>query len=241
MSKEQKIGALLTLGFAGTMVRPHIYDAILKYHAGGLRLSPGSRLFGSYVDPKSGQTVLDVTDGKGYKKGLPPPALSPSQYALMLDELSAAAASRPLGLPLHFSFDQEGGTSADFNFGGVNIFPKPMGLRATGDKNLAYAAARAIARQSKAAGFSWIHSPVLDVNTNPENPEVYTRAYSDIAEEVAEYAVKTCEGFKEGKMIATGKHFPGRGDSAVDAHFEMPVIKADMENMMNRGLPCLRE
>jgi beta-N-acetylhexosaminidase len=241
MSKEQKIGALLTLGFAGTMVRPHIYDAILKYHAGGLRLSPGSRLFGSYVDPKSGQTVLDVTDSKGYKKGVPPPALSPSQYALMLDELSAAAASRPLGLPLHFSFDQEGGTSADFNFGGVNIFPKPMGLRATGDKNLAYAAARAIARQSKAAGFSWIHSPVLDVNTNPENPEVYTRAYSDIAEEVAEYAIKTCEGFKEGKMIATGKHFPGRGDSAVDAHFEMPVIKADRETMMNRELLPYRE
>ena len=241
MSKEQKIGALLTLGLAGTMVRPHIYDAILKYHVGGLRLSPGSRLFGSYVDPKSGQTVVDVTDSKGYKKGLPPPALSPSQYAHMLEELSATAASRPLGLPLHFSFDQEGGTSADFNFGGVNIFPKPMGLRATGDKNLAYAAARAIARQSKAVGFSWIHSPVLDVNVNPENPEVYTRAYSDIAEEVAEYAIKTCEGFKEGKMIATGKHFPGRGDSAVDAHFEMPVIKADRETMMSRELLPYRE
>jgi beta-N-acetylhexosaminidase len=241
MSEDQKIGALLTLGFTGTMVRPHIYDAIQKYHCGGLRLTPVARLFGSYVDPKSGKTVVDVTDTKGYKKEIAPPLPTASQYAKILNDFQAAAAARPLSLPLHFSYDQEGGTSADFNFGGVNIFPKPMGIRATGDVNLAYAAARATARQSKAVGFSWIHSPVLDVNTEPMNPEIYTRAYSDIAEEVAEYAVKTCEGFKEEQFIATGKHFPGRGHSAVDAHFEMPVIKVDRDTMMSRELLPYRE
>jgi beta-N-acetylhexosaminidase len=241
MSEDQKIGALLTLGFTGTMVRPHVHDAILKYHCGGLRLTPISRLFGSYVDPKSGKTILDVTDTRGYKKEINPPYPSASQYAKLLTDLQTLAASRPLGLPLHFSFDQEGGTSADFNFGGVNIFPKPMGLRATGDVNLAYHCAKAVARQAKAVGFSWIHSPVLDVNTEPMNPEVYTRAYSDVPEEVAEYAIKTCEGFKEEKFIATGKHFPGRGDSAVDAHFEMPVIKADRQTMMSRELLPYKE
>jgi beta-N-acetylhexosaminidase len=241
MSLDQKIGALLTLGFTGTLIRPHIRDAIVKYHCGGLRLTPVSRLFGSYVDPRSGKTVLDVTDTRGYKKEMTPPVLTASQYAGLLDELSALAASRPLGLPLHFSFDQEGGTSADFNFGGVNIFPKPMGLRAAGDPALAYEAAKAVARQSKAVGFNWIHSPVLDVNTEPMNPEIYTRAYSDRAEEVAEYAARTCEGFKQGKMIATGKHFPGRGDSALDAHFEMPVINVDRDTMMNRELLPYRE
>ena len=241
MSEDQKIGALLTLGFTGTLVRPHIHEAIVKYHCGGLRLTPVSRLFGSYVDPKSGRMVMDVTDTRGYKKEIQPPYLSSSQYARLLDDLQALAVSRPLGLPLHFSFDQEGGTSADFNFGGVNIFPKPMGIRATGDVNLAYESAKAVARQAKAVGFSWIHSPVLDVNTEPMNPEIYTRAYSDDADDVAEYAVKTCEGFKEEKMIATGKHFPGRGDSAVDAHFEMPVIKVDRETMMNRELLPYRE
>ena len=241
MSEDQKIGALLTLGFTGTVIRPHIHEAILKYNCGGLRLTPVSRLFGSYVDPKSGKTVMDVTDTRGYKKEIQPPYLTASQYRSLLDSIQTLALSRPLSLPLHFSFDQEGGTSADFNFGGVNIFPKPMGIRATGDVNLARLSAKAVARQSKAAGFSWIHSPVLDVNTEPMNPEVYTRAYSDKAEEVAEYAVKTCEGFKEEKMIATGKHFPGRGDSAVDAHFEMPVIKADRDTMMSRELLPYRE
>jgi len=241
MSEDQKIGALLTLGFTGTVIRPHIHDMILKYHCGGLRLTPVSRLFGSYVDPKSGKMVMDVTDTRGYKKEIQPPYLTASQYACLLDSLQALALSRPLGLPLHFSFDQEGGTSADFNFGGVNIFPKPMGIRAAGDVNLAYLSAKAVARQSKAVGFSWIHSPVLDVNTEPMNPEIYTRAYSDKAEEVAEYAVKTCEGFKEERMIATGKHFPGRGDSAVDAHFEMPVIDVDRDTMMKRELLPYRE
>ena len=241
MSEDQKIGALLTLGFTGTMVRPHIHDAIIKYHCGGLRLTPVSRLFGSYVDPKSGKMVMDVTDSKGYKKEIEPPYLTAAQYAQLLNGLQEMALSRPLGLPLHFSFDQEGGTSADFNFGGVNIFPKPMGIRATGDVNLAYESAKAISRQAKAVGFSWIHSPVLDVNTEPMNPEIYTRAYSDIAEEVMQYAIKACEGFKEEKMIATGKHFPGRGDSAVDAHFEMPVIKVNFDTMMNRELLPYRE
>jgi beta-N-acetylhexosaminidase len=241
MSEDQKIGALLTLGFTGTMVRPHIHDAIMKYHCGGLRLTPVSRLFGSYVDPKSGKMVMDVTDTRGYKKEMQPPYLTASQYAALIDDLQTLAFSRPLCLPLHFSFDQEGGTSADFNFGGVKIFPKPMGIRATGDVNFAYTSAKATARQAKAMGFSWIHSPVLDVNTNPMNPEIYTRAYSDIAEEVAEYAIKACEGFKEEKMIATGKHFPGRGDSAVDAHFEMPVINVDRDTMMNRELLPYRE
>jgi beta-N-acetylhexosaminidase len=241
MSADQKIGALLTLGFTGTLARPHIREAIVKYHCGGLRLTPVSRLFGSYVDPKSGKTVLDVTDTKGYKKDIPPPVLNALQYAELLDDLSALAKTRPLALPLHFSFDQEGGTSADFNFGGVNIFPKPMGIRSTGDPGLAYEAAKAVARQARAVGFNWIHSPVLDVNNEPLNPEIYTRAYSDIPEEVAEYAAQSCRGFKEGKMIATGKHFPGRGDSAVDAHFEMPVIKADKDTMLKRELLPYRE
>ncbi|MDR2078501.1 MAG: hypothetical protein LBP74_02120 [Treponema sp.] len=241
MSLDQKTGALLTLGFTGTVIRPHIYDAILKYHCGGLRLSPAARLFGSYIDPKTGKSVVDFADTKGYKQEMSPPKASPEQYAGLLNHLEALARSRPLGLPLHFSFDQEGGTSADFNFGGVNIFPKPMGLRATGDVNLARETAKAVSRQAKAAGFNWIHSPVLDVNTDPMNPEIYTRAYSDRAEEVAEYAIKTCEGFKEGGMIATGKHFPGRGDSTADAHFGIPVITAGKDTMFKRELLPYRE
>lgn len=236
MTLEQKIGALLTLGFAGTVPGPHIYEYITKYHCGGLRLSCDGRLFGNYVDPRKGNTVVSIENNTGIRFTQAPPTPTASEYKAVLDDLQRVARSRPLGLPLHFSYDQEGGTSADFAFGGVNIFTKPMGLRATGDPAVAYQVGLAVAEQSRAVGFNWIHSPVLDVNTDPRNPEIYTRAYSDRADEVAEYAAETCRGLAQGGLIATAKHFPGRGESSVDAHFQVPVIDVDRQTMMEREL-----
>jgi len=236
MTAGQKVGALLTLGFSGTLVRPHIQDNIVKYHCGGLRLTPTSRTFGSYVEPKSGKTILNVEDHKGYKPGIHPPAVSVAEYRDILAGLQNLALQRPLGIPLHFSFDQEGGSSADFSFSGVNIFPKPMGLRATGDSRLAYEVALALSRQSRATGFNWIHSPVLDINVNPDNPGICTRSYSDRLEDVIEYAEQSCLGFKQGRLIATGKHFPGRGESAIDPHYGVLTINIDYETMKQREL-----
>ena len=236
MTLEEKIGALLTLGFAGTVARPHIYDFIEKYHCGGLRLSCDMRSFGSYVDPHSNRAVVSVERAGGIKYKGAAPVPTATQYKAVLDDLQAAARRRPHGIPLHFSFDQEGGSSADFCFGGVNLFPKPMGLAATGDPLLAYEVARAVARQSRAVGFNWVHSPVLVVFTDPATTEIYTRAYSDDAETVAAYAAESCRGFRDGGMIATGKHFPGRGHSDVDAHFQVPVIRVDRETLLRREL-----
>jgi beta-N-acetylhexosaminidase len=241
MTLEQKIGSVLTLGFTGTVARQHIYDYINKYHCGGLRLTPRLRTFGSYIDPKSGKTIVNLEDDKGYKKGVNSPSATVSEYKKILDEFQEIAMSRPLGIPLHFSYDQEGGTSADIRFAGVRIFPKPMGIRATGDSKLAYEVAKAVARQSRAIGFNWVHSPVLDVNVEPLNPEIYTRAYSDIAQEVAEYSIQSCKGFKDVGVIATGKHFPGRGDSPVDAHYELPIINVDKDTLWERELLPYRE
>ncbi|WP_461205135.1 glycoside hydrolase family 3 protein [Clostridium sp. DL1XJH146] len=236
MSLNQKIGAMLTLGFSGTIVKPHIHEYITKYHCGGLRLSPEHRSFGNYTDPKTGKVIVNVERKTGYKKGVNAPNCTASEYKKILNELQDMALERPLGIPLHFSYDQEGGTSADFFFGGVNIFPKPMGLRATGDKKLAYEVAKAVSKQSKSVGFNWLHSPVLDINVDPRNPEIYTRAYSDRVEDVIEYSIESCKGYKEEKIIATGKHFPGRGDSPIDAHFQLPVIDVDKETMLEREL-----
>ena len=241
MSLKQKIGAVLTLGFAGTVPRAHIYKYIEEYHCGGLRLSCDMRQFGSYVDPNGNKTVVKLENADGIRFKGPAPVPTLSQYKAVLDDLQSHARKRPLSIPLHFSYDQEGGSSADFFFGGVNLFPKPMGIRAMNDPDMAYRIAKAVARQGKAVGFNWIHSPVLDVNSEPANPEIYTRAYSDDAGEVARYARETCRGLKEGKMIATGKHFPGRGHSDVDAHFQVPVIDVDKKTMEERELLPYKE
>lgn len=236
MTLDQKVGAMLTLGFAGTVVQPHIYDFIEKYHCGGLRLTPHGRSFGNYVNPKTGETVVNIQTDNGYKKGVPSPQCTASEYKEILDSLKEAARKRPLGIPLHFSFDQEGGESANACFHEMNLFPRAMGIRASGDCGYAYEIARAVGRQCRAIGFNWVHSPVLDVNTEPDNPEIGIRSYSNEPNVVAEYARQACLGFREAGMIATAKHFPGRGDSPVDAHFELPVIEADMETLWDREL-----
>jgi len=240
MTLEQKVGAVLTLGFAGNVIRPHIYEYIEKYHCGGFRLSPNSRTFGSYVDPETGHVVVKLGNIDGYKKGVEPPYVTGAQYKEVLDKLQKCAMNRRLGIPLHFSTDQEGGSSAAIRTGGYQLFPKPMGLRATGDSKLAYEVARAIARQMKSAGINWLHSPVLDINSNPDNPSINTRAYSDRVEEVIEYARQTCIGFKEGKLIAAAKHFPGDGGSGRDGHYGITVVHFDKETILNREIQPYR-
>lgn len=236
MSPDQKIGATLTLGMSGTVISPSVYESIEKYHCSGLRLSATARMFSSYIDPQTGRTLVKIDNVQGYKPGVPAPHCPPDQWAKVLNRLQEIAGKRRLGIPLHFSFDQEGGSSADFRSGGVNIFPKPMGIRAAGDPQFAHKVALATARQARAVGLNWIHSPVLDVNSNPRNPEISHRSYSDRVAEVIEYAEQSLRGFKQGAVIATAKHFPGRGDSAVDAHYQVPVLDISRKCMDKREL-----
>lgn len=232
MTLKQKVGACMTLAFTGVVPKKHTYDYIKKYHCGGLRLTPVARGSAGYVDPRTGITENNFNRIKYFNA----PLCSPSEYKAVLSEFQKVAKDRPLSIPLHFSFDQEGGYASNFFFGGVSFFPQPMGLRATNDPKMAYLVAQANSEQCKAVGFNWIHSPVLDINTEPKNPEIYTRAYSDNAEEVALYAAETCRGYKDAGMITTGKHFPGRGQSDVDAHYNVPVIDVDEKTLWEREL-----
>jgi beta-N-acetylhexosaminidase len=85
--------------------------------------------------------------------------------------------------------------------------------------------------QARALGANMIHSPVVDVNTNPKNPEIGTRAYSDNQDQVIKYALESLKGFKDTGLIATAKHFPGRGESETDAHWDLPSVNVDKETM----------
>ena len=209
MTLDQKVGQCLTLAFYGTVITSEVVDLIEKLHCGGLRLTPHVNTSGS---PDLVRRLA--------------PYYTPAQYAEALNELQGIAAGRPLGLPLHMVTDQEGDLSVDYLHGGVNLFPSQMGLAASGSPAFVRTCARAVARQLRAAGFHMVHSPVLDVNVNPKNPEIGCRSFSDSAERCARYGLAFMRGLRDGGIIATGKHFPGRGDSAVDAHHCLPVLKA---------------
>ena len=96
---------------------------------------------------------------------------------------------------------------------------------------MVYEACKAVALQLSAIGMTNIHSPVLDVNMNPANPEINIRAYGDDPAIIAEYALASIKGFADGGLIATAKHFPGRGDSDIDAHYAVPNVSGDRKRL----------
>ena len=234
MSLEQKIGQCVVIGMSGTRITNDLREAIVRYQAGGLRLSPFARIFRYFSDDKAANTAIE----SGYRPSLEkiageglPPYVTAAEFVATLNELRALAAARRPSIPLHMVIDQEGDTSKDLSRGGVVQFPANLGLAAADDLELTYRVSRAIGRQLKASGLDMIHSPVVDVNINPENPEIGRRSFGDDPEKVADQAIAMMKGFQAEGIIAAAKHFPGRGDSATDAHHVCPLLDVDRSRL----------
>ncbi len=235
MTLEEKIGQMLALGFSGTYPHPDILRMIEQYHIAGLRVTPSSRKFIRELKEGSpGEKRVrraPEPDERLYGAQMDAPRVSAVEYARVLNRLRQHSLDTGAGVPLYFALDFEGNQSIDFYTPGMSGFPHPMGLAASGEPALARRVARSIGRQLGAVGINWIHSPVLDVNTDPANPEINTRSYSPFPETVAEYAQQALLGFTDANMVATGKHFPGRGQSSQDAHFDVAIIGESRERM----------
>jgi beta-N-acetylhexosaminidase len=110
------------------------------------------------------------------------------------------------------------------DLGGAVVFPPEMGLGATRDTTLAYEQGRLTALEGRALGIHIAYAPVLDVNNNPANPVINTRSYSEDPELAARMGVAFIHGLQDHGMIATGKHFPGHGDTGVNSHLALPIV-----------------
>lgn len=237
MSIEEKVGQCFVIGYVGAMVTPEIIRRIKTYKPAGIRAGLMWRIRTVKHDPNGTNTDFASRLQRPYKgtikdflPDIPVPHFTNEEFCEYVNTLKQAAIENG-NVPLHFTFDFEGDVSADYYRGGVKYFPSCMGLAHSNDKNLAHDVAWAVGRQLSPLGFSWIHSPVLDVNTNPLNPEIGTRSYAENADDVADYAVEALKGFIDAGIIATGKHFPGRGESAADAHHGLPIIDASKETL----------
>ncbi|HKP72350.1 MAG TPA: glycoside hydrolase family 3 N-terminal domain-containing protein, partial [Pyrinomonadaceae bacterium] len=80
------------------------------------------------------------------------------------------------------------------------------------------------AREARALGVQQVFAPVVDVNNNAANPVINVRSYGEDPQEVARMSAAFTEGAQGAGVIATAKHFPGHGDTAVDSHRGLPVI-----------------
>ena len=132
-------------------------------------------------------------------------------------------------LPLWISQDMEFG--AAMRVDGTTRFIPAMGIAATGNPENAYLKGKITAREAKAIGVHQVYAPVLDVNNNPENPVINVRSYSADPQMVSDFALQFMKGVEETGLLATGKHFPGHGDTDTDSHLALPTINHTFDRL----------
>lgn len=153
------------------------------------------------------------------------------------------------GYPAFISIDQEGGVVTRLPENASSM-PGAMLIGATGNKKYARESGRITGEELKALGINMNLAPVLDVNSNPDNPVIGVRSYSSNPYTVRDFGISMMKGLLESGVMATVKHFPGHGDTAVDSHLGLPVVEKDLEELMEcelipflsaiqEGTPCI--
>jgi beta-N-acetylhexosaminidase len=143
------------------------------------------------------------------------------------------------GLPAIIAVDQEGGRVQRLHAPATS-FPSAMAVGATGDPEHTRRWGLATARELRALGITMNFAPTLDVNNNPGNPVIGTRSFGERPGDVARFGLAAAAGLREGGIAATGKHFPGHGDTALDSHYALPTIEGGSERLDAIELPPFR-
>jgi beta-N-acetylhexosaminidase len=110
--------------------------------------------------------------------------------------------------------------------GGATVFPPQMAVGASRDTTLAYEQGRITAREGRALGVHVAFAPVLDVNNNAANPVIGVRSFGEDPRLVGEMGSALIHGLQEHGMVATGKHFPGHGDTDENSHLTVTTVRA---------------
>ncbi len=127
-------------------------------------------------------------------------------------------------IPLLIGADLERG--AGQQIAGLTGLPPLAALGSLGDREAIRHAARLTAREAKSVGINWIYGPVCDLDIEPDNPIVGTRALGPDPAQVAELAAEWIDACQAESVLACGKHFPGHGRTTGDSHMELPTVGA---------------
>lgn len=137
--------------------------------------------------------------------------------------------------PLFIASDLEQGLGQQIE--GGTLFPSALAIGSAidtenkDDIKLLKEAIQIMSQEAIEVGINVILAPVLDINTNPENPIICTRAFSDNPGKVTWFGREFIEGIQSLGLIACAKHFPGHGDTERDSHLELPVIKKPIDTL----------
>ncbi|GAA1856667.1 glycoside hydrolase family 3 protein [Actinomadura bangladeshensis] len=143
---------------------------------------------------------------------------SPARTAAQSNALQKAAK-----IPLLLGVDEEQGIVSRTPF--ITRFPGNMALGATRNPDDARAAARVTGTELRAIGINLDYAPDADVNVNPRNPVIGLRSFGSDPALASTMTAGAVGGYQDAGVAATAKHFPGHGDTAVDSHTGLPVIK----------------
>lgn len=139
-------------------------------------------------------------------------------------------------LPLLIAGDFERGVLPAHLFG-TTVFPHAMAFGAAGNLKYAEEFGRITAQESRALGVHWNLFPIADVNSNPANPIIGTRAFGGNADQVGDLVAAYIRGARANGMLTTAKHFPGHGNTATDSHLAVAVVNDDLEHLRAIDLP----
>lgn len=154
-----------------------------------------------------------------------------AQTKQLIDKLQSWAAKSPHKIPLLISIDYEGGTVYTPITLGFDYLPTNMMLSASGDEEGAATIAYLAGLELKRTGVHINFSPVLDVNSNPHNPIIGVRSFGSDPANVTKMGISLMNGFKAAGIVSVVKHFPGHGDTSVDSHYQVPIVKASYQEL----------
>ncbi|MBW3112681.1 beta-N-acetylhexosaminidase [Bacillus sp. MCCB 382] len=158
---------------------------------------------------------------------------SPEQTVRFLNQLKEANTDNPL--PLLLSVDQEGGNVTRLP-GRISNFPTNQKIGNANDPDVSYEVGTLLGQELKEFGFNLDFAPVLDVNSNPNNPIIGDRSFSADPDIVSELGIQTMKGIQSQGVISTVKHFPGHGDTSVDSHLALPVVNKSLQELEDMEL-----
>lgn len=133
------------------------------------------------------------------------------------------------GIPLLMTFDGEWGLAMRLKQ--LPAFSRNRVMGCIQDNGLIYEYGREVARQCREVGVHVNFAPVADVDNNPLNPVINTRSFGGDPKNVADKVVAYSRGLEDGGVLSVSKHFPGHGDTNVDSHKALPVLKFSRERM----------
>lgn len=146
-----------------------------------------------------------------YSKG------GPVRQAQLNNQLQAASAT-----PLLIGMDAEWGLSMRLD--STYSFPWNMTLGAIKNNELIEQTGRQLGEHCKRLGVHFNFAPVVDINTNPNNPIIGNRSFGEDRDNVTEKALAFMKGMQSAGVLANAKHFPGHGDTSSDSHKTLPTI-----------------